>query len=705
MTATTTERAAGFRADVEGLRAVAVGLVVAYHAGVPFLGGGFVGVDVFFVLSGFLITGLLAGELTESGSLSFLRFYGRRARRLLPLSTVVLVTTAIVFAAVLSPLDRGRLAADLRAAALYLANWHFAAGSLDYLHDPSSSPVLHYWSLAVEEQFYLVWPVLLVVAGRRAARRGRPEAARRRMTTALAVLAVGSLVSSIVITRTSSPYAYYGLHTRAWELAAGGLLALTGHRLRHQPSWLRALLAAVGLVTVVVSAVAIGTSTPFPGAAALGPVLGTVLVVAAGTGGVTAGAARLLTTRPFTYVGRLSYAWYLWHWPALVFAGTVAGPGAGPHPFASMQLARGWPALAAVAASFALSVAAHRWLEDPVRRSRWLAAVKARSLVLGAALTAASVTAIAVVLPVTDGATGGPVLAAVASVRPGKAVVEVSRSADREVLLAETPARARSDEPHGTRDCYAGYLQVTAPADCVFGDPHGSRTIALIGDSHAEQWFPALEQAAQRRHWRLWLWAKVACPMVALPVRLPQFDDTYRWCTSWRQAVLDRLSTLPRLDAIVVSHFGSLANRSGRFTDGDGTTLTASELPAAWQQAWRETGRRLAEHARRLVVIRDPPTPPGDVPACLAAHGADARPCSFPRSSGFRLSDQLYAAEHAAGVARQRFLDLDDLLCPDDPCPVVATDGTILYRDSHHLTASISRDLAPVLARRLRELL
>src|SRR4051794_21309679 len=275
----------GFRPDVEGLRAVAVGLVVAYHAGLPWLSGGFVGVDVFFVLSGFLITGLLAGELTSSGSLSFLRFYGRRARRLLPMSAVVLVATAAAFSLVLSPLDRGVLASDLRSAALYFANWHFAAGSLDYLSDVSKSPVLHYWSLGVEEQFYLVWPVLLVLVARRRARRGDPDGARRRMVAALAVIAAGSLVLSILITDRSGPYAYYGLHTRAWELAAGGLLALGGARLARLPGQARAAAAATGLVVVVASAVLIGPATPFPGWAALGPVVGTVLVVAAGTGG------------------------------------------------------------------------------------------------------------------------------------------------------------------------------------------------------------------------------------------------------------------------------------------------------------------------------------------------------------------------------------------------------------------------------------
>ncbi len=695
---------AGHRADVEGLRAVAVGLVVAYHAGVPWVRGGFVGVDVFFVLSGFLITGLLAGELTRDGRLSFARFYGRRARRLLPMAALVIVVTALAFLWVVSPLDRGTLAGDLRAAALYVANWHFAASSLDYLGDPSGSPVLHFWSLGVEEQFYLVWPLLLVLVARRAAGRGAPTLAVRRMVVALSVLAVASFALGVVATNQNTPYAYYGLHTRAWELAAGGLLALGGARVARLPLAARPVLGWLGVAVVVASAFLIDASTPFPGVVALAPVLGTVLVVAAGAGGVLTGAGRLLARGPFTYVGRLSYAWYLWHWPALVFAGAVAAHGLSPTPFSTLAPARDLVALGAVVVSFLLSVLSHHALENPVRRSAWLAAVRRRSLVLGGALTAASVAATVVFLPPTDGNPGGPVLAPVAAVRPSQAPM-VSRSSDRRVLLAMSPEQARRDEPRGTRDCYVGYFTTTADDDCLFGDPDGTVTIALIGDSHAEQWFPALQRVAEQRHWRLWMWAKSACPMIALPVRLPQFHGSYPWCDTWRNNVMARLEALPRLDAVVVSHYGSLVTRGSRFGGTEGRTLSQDEVPDAWRRAWAVTGNQIAALTRRVVVVRDVPKPSIDVPACLAEHGTDARPCSFDRAFAFDRADLLYDAERRAGVRKQAFLDFDDLLCPGATCPVVATDGTIVFRDTHHLTATMSRDLAPVVGRRLSRLL
>jgi hypothetical protein len=214
-----------------------------------------------------------------------------------------------------------------------------------------------------------------------------------------------------------------------------------------------------------------------------------------------------------------------------------------------------------------------------------------------------------------------------------------------------------------------------------------------------------MRRAAAVHHWQLYVFVKTACPMIALPVRLPQFRDSYPTCAPWRQAVFDRLATLPRFDAIVVSHYGDGAGRGGRFGGPDGEPLGADTLPAAWQRAWTTTGRELSSYARRVVVLRDVPKPPTDVPACLASHGTDARPCSFSRDAGFSHADVLYAVEHAADVPRQRFLDLDDLLCPGDPCPVVTTDGTIVYRDAHHLTATVSRELAGVLGRRLARLL
>jgi peptidoglycan/LPS O-acetylase OafA/YrhL len=368
----------GHRPDVEGMRAVAVGLVVAYHAGWGLFGGGFVGVDVFFVLSGFLITGLLADELQRSGSLSFVRFYGRRIRRLLPMSALVLISTAVAFSFVISPLDRPALTGDIRSAVFYIANWHFAGQALNYQTDPSSSPVLHFWSLGVEEQFYIVWPLLLILVAGRAARRHDPEGARRRMFAALAVLAIASFVVSVVLTGRSAS-AYYGLHTRAWELAAGGLLALGLPWVTRLPRAALALGGWIGLAVVVGSAIVMGATTPFPGSAAAVPVLGTVLMIAAGVGTTAdAGVSRLLSASWLTYVGRISYGWYLWHWPCLIFVRVLSGASITANDVGvTVHVWAGWTVLAVVV-SFGLASVSHHVLENPVRRSTWLAAAGGR---------------------------------------------------------------------------------------------------------------------------------------------------------------------------------------------------------------------------------------------------------------------------------------------------------------------------------------
>src|SRR5215207_8385412 len=295
-----------FRADVEGLRAAAVVAVVAYHAGLGGVGGGFVGVDVFYVLSGFLITGLLWEELDGTGRLRLGAFYARRARRLLPAAALVLVVTLVASAVWLSPLQVPVVARDAAAAALYVANYRFAAQRTDYLADASPSPLQHYWSLGVEEQFYLLWPLLLLVVFL-AARRGRRSATR----------AAGAAVSQ--------PWAFFSLPTRAWELAAGGLVALAASRLARLPGLAAATLGWLGLEAILWSITRFGPSTPFPGAAALFPVAGTAAVLAAGCAAPRLGPDLVLRRWPLQLGGRLSYAWYLWHWPLLVLAPAVVG--------------------------------------------------------------------------------------------------------------------------------------------------------------------------------------------------------------------------------------------------------------------------------------------------------------------------------------------------------------------------------------------
>ena len=312
-----------FRSDIEGLRALAVILVVAFHAGVPRLTGGYVGVDVFYVISGFLITGLLVDEIERTGSISLRSFYARRARRLLPLAALVLIAVAVGMQFFTPPVFRPTVRFDAISAALYYSNWQFALESVNYLTlGGAQNPVLHYWSLSVEEQFYIAWPLLLIAAARLRGRRAWGSL-RLRVAAVVAVVGGASFAYSIVETAAQPAIAYFETTTRVWEFAAGAALALVVSRRATVRPLVAAVAGALGLAAIATSAFIFGPTTQFPGTAALLPVLGTGLVIAAGMHAPGAGVGALLSTRPLAYIGKISYAWYLWHWPCLVFARTA----------------------------------------------------------------------------------------------------------------------------------------------------------------------------------------------------------------------------------------------------------------------------------------------------------------------------------------------------------------------------------------------
>ena len=380
-------RRGDFRPDIEGLRAVAILAVVAYHAGLSAIPGGYVGVDVFFVISGFLITEHLSRELAERGGISFGAFYARRARRLLPSALLVIGVTVAVSCAVLPPLQAMVVAKDGLANAFYVGNYRYALQATNYLSVSGPvSPLLNYWSLGVEEQFYLVWPALLLVASlvwwrrpkrtRRASRR-KAQPLFSAVVVAMALLAACSLAFSIWLTRANEPWAFFSLPTRAWELAVGGLLALVAPRLRRLPPRGMSLLSWVGIGAIVFSAVAFTSATPFPGTAALVPVAGAAAVVAGGCARSRLGAVWLLGRWPMQVIGRVSYTWYLWHWPALVLAPSIVG-----HRLSV------WGNVAVCALALVLAAMTTVLLERPLQRASWLARPR-RSLLLTVGLSGA----------------------------------------------------------------------------------------------------------------------------------------------------------------------------------------------------------------------------------------------------------------------------------------------------------------------------
>ncbi|MEO7520719.1 MAG: acyltransferase, partial [Gemmatimonas sp.] len=362
-----------FRSDIEGLRGVAILLVVLFHAGVSGLSGGFVGVDVFFVLSGYFITGPLVRELTSSGRIDLVDFYWRRALRLLPVLLVVLVCTLAIVSWLYAPIDRAAVASTATAVAGSAGNIEFARTSVNYFSS-SENPLLHTWSLGVEQQFYLVWPLLLLLFAFIAARASvvedvegstsRRYAVARGLLIGIALTGVISFAASVWITRTSQSWAFFGLPTRMWEFALGGVMAMLAGERETTPQGRRlataGVLQAIGLVAIAIAVEGYDRIVPYPGVAALLPALGAMLLVAAGSRGAETQIGRLLRTNWLQWLGRLSYAWYLWHWP-LMGLGGVLTPGIG----AVGKLA--WGAVALV-----LAWLTYRFVEKPARDGKLL---------------------------------------------------------------------------------------------------------------------------------------------------------------------------------------------------------------------------------------------------------------------------------------------------------------------------------------------
>jgi peptidoglycan/LPS O-acetylase OafA/YrhL len=635
------------RADIEGLRGIAVLLVVLAHAGVPWLAGGYVGVDVFFVISGFLITTLLLREAERTGRISVRRFYARRALRLLPAAALVLVVTLVAVRLFLPVTRLGEFVKDALSATAYTANLRFAHTGTDYLNaDQTPSPFQHFWSLAVEEQFYLVWP-LLILAVAHLWRRRRP------LAVVLAVLVVASFTLSVTETARSTPWAYFGPHTRAWELGAGALLALSAVRLPKVFAW-------AGYATILGAAVAYDDATAFPGWRAAIPVLGTVLVIAA-TGRAVLPA-----------LGRYSYGWYLWHWPLLTI-----GP-----------VALGWDGtpvqkLALAAIALGLAAISYHWVENPIRYST--------RPVLGFGLSAAAAGfAVLLVLLPHAVALGDPrddLRTALATPNPAPVLARaIAEAHDQRMLPANlTPklTRAKADRPGvWGNGCHADVPVTVAPPGCVFGDPAATTTVVLYGDSHAAHWFPAMERLAGEHHWRLVSLTKSACTAADVPVWHDILKREYTECTAFHRSALDRIRELKPSLVVVGSSFNYVLAKP------------EADQAKQWRAAWDRTFASLAGTGAQIAAIADTPYMGMPVPECLAQE-SDIGKCARSLHSSLRGPAQRRVFLAYATTPRATVINPIGWFC-DKVCPALI--GNILvYRDSNHMTTTYARALAPLL--------
>jgi peptidoglycan/LPS O-acetylase OafA/YrhL len=536
------------RDDIQGLRAVAVLLVAFGHAGVPFLSGGFVGVDVFFVLSGFLITGILLAEFAERGAISLPRFYLRRARRILPAAVLTLVVTDIAAHHLLNFVRAREAVSDSIWSALFAANIHFARQGSDYFaQGQPPSPFLHFWSLAVEEQFYFVWPSLLALL--------LALGLRRRLLGVLAAIAAGSLVWSIHVAASSPATAYYSTFARAWELALGAALAVAAPHLGSLSGRVGFACGWLGLFAIGYAAWAYSEGTPFPGSAALVPAAGAALVIAAGLAARQTGldVGRMLALAPLRYLGDRSYAFYLWHWPVLILATQYAG----------RELSLGVK-LGLLAFAFLLSVASYRFVENPIRRMK--PALRVGGLLWPA--TATAVALVAVVIVDSTDRTAARLEAAAAAVHPAQlvraskpaktqsldVVVAAVRQAERGAPLPSpvtpSPSNLRGDFYTLPAGCSPGEGKTSSKV-CRLGDARSSKTIVVIGDSHAQMWIPPVLRMAGRDGWAVVPFVKPRC--------IPRSWRSKGECGKWYRWATRRASALrPDVTLVIGSWMGGL---------------------------------------------------------------------------------------------------------------------------------------------------
>jgi peptidoglycan/LPS O-acetylase OafA/YrhL len=670
----------GFRTDIQGLRALAVALVVVGHAG--WLPGGYVGVDVFFVVSGFLITGLLLKKAECTGRVSIADFYARRARRILPAATLVALATLALGTVVYGEVRAAESVRDAAWAAVFAINWSLAADGADYFAGGAdASPFQHYWSLAVEEQFYVVWPLLVLAVAVLLARRGRAAALRPVLAVVVTATIAASLAWSVQRTALEPGAAYFSTATRAWELAIGAGLALLVPLLLQLPAALRALLALGGLAGLAVAGVVIDETSAFPGALALLPVLATAALLAAGTGAEVPLVGRALAVPPVQWLGDRSYVLYLWHWPALVLL--EARLGTEP---STLQV------LGAVAAAVVAAELTHQLVEAPLHTGR-LRPSRPMSLALWPASVAVLVSSVVALEQRYDLDSDLDYFAEVSQEqRSGGAYPSATRDPGRDVRTAlarsdrpvpaelEPPlSQLRADTFHRTTPgrCYARDSGTTSHDVCTIGDRRGDVDVVVIGDSHAGMLLPGLDSIGRDRGWKIRHLVKTGCPTAW--TRSGSSPD----CDEWRAWAMDRIAELEPDIAIV-------------------STMAEDDHGARWYAGMERTLTMLQSHAEDVVLIGETPWVPQDVDlvACLEAEGARLADCTVdldPETVEITEAERRLTDELGVG-----FVDPTPWLCRDGRCPVVIDDQVVYYFRGH-LTVTFVYRLARVLGDALAE--
>ena len=636
-------RSIPFRRDIEGLRGIAVLLVVLYHAGVPGFSGGYVGVDVFFVLSGYLITQILAKEVRERGSIRYGRFYMRRIKRLLPAVALMTIVVLGLSFAIYAPYEQDQLFKTGGYVFAYVSNLYFAHGSTDYLgFGAENNPLLHTWSLSVEEQFYFVWPLFIVASVTLFKRVGSID---RRIVWSAVVMVVVSFALCEVVLHYNQPWAFFGSPFRGWEFALGALGAMVPQRGAAEPRS-RFVEAAgwLGLVGVFAAGSLYSPATPFPGVAALLPTVGTVLALRAGAARSSGALGRALGVRPLQEFGRLSYSWYLWHWPALVLGTALWG---------DLGLS---VRLLLLLVSLGIAELSYRLVESPLRRNNVLGARPLRVIA---------------------------VAGIVAVVGVGFSIGLRKAS----MIAAASPGQTEFTEAERDREALACLASWSNPhlKTCEFGEPEADTTVVLLGDSHGGHWIPAARAIVEERGWKLTTMVKAACPIAFTPMVYERVGRDFRECTAWQQEAVEAIEQM-RPDLLLVS-----------------STNVRDLSPAEWVEGTERAYTVLSALVGQVGVLRDTPRSDFNVMACQARKEwglsrliGVSHECSFPRdrpdAREFLAIQQAAAAKHP----NMHIVDVVNAVCPGTQC-LARMDGRVAFRDDDHMSDPFSAHLAPVL--------
>jgi len=623
--------------------------------------GGYIGVDIFLVISGFLISRLLLDEFEKNGAISLRQFYARRVRRLLPISSFVLLVTALLGLIILEPTRINNLGDDIWAAGLFSANIVFASRGADYLNSElPPSPIQHFWSLAVEEQFYLIWPTVIFILLILAKKYWRHIA----LVATLAAIAV-SLWASWKQTPLHPSWSYYGLHTRAWQLCCGALLAMTTRKTSIPHRLPATAVAWTSLLAIAYAMYTYNNSTVFPGTAALVPTLAAVGLL--WSQGNWFGSRIILDNSVAQWIGSRSYSIYLWHWPLIVLAITLRNND-------KVTL------LGAVLLALILSEIGYRIIENPIRNSIRIRQHAKRAFAIGLACIGLTI--------------GTGLAVSHATFTVGSDVAERADFSDTSYLDAAIlnqvlpmniqPSLLAAPDDRSLiyrNGCHSSTEKPDETEKCVFGDPESATTVALFGNSHAAQWFAPLEKIAHSESWRLRTLTASACPFLS-------GSNPNVYCDTWRENVIAAILDQHIKVVIVSQFFGSKP---------DDTNLSVAQW---WQEELPLTISALRAVGAEPIILLDTPNPPEDTPTCLSSHPNNIQLCGPTTSSlskGATISQAIESVAAETGVA---VIDPTDWFCLNDICPPIVGDF-LVYRDGHHMTDLFASQLEQLLGNTL----